>query len=184
MRGRYWVQCRCPPHDDCSHTGRSPRTTRTHRPSLTRIRSSDYNGYYRTGSIRAHVTTGRHCLPSEQGMRGVFHDVSRAMSPMGNIPNDLDSEISPIGEKGVTPRNGQNRTLRVGLAFGDRHLTNLRSGIAVSGAHVTGRAASIRSESAAASGTPIWDDYAAKGSSSTDETLAEKRPAYHQVGPG
>jgi hypothetical protein len=85
---------------------------------------------------------------------------------------------------GVTPRNGQNRTLRVGLAFADRHLTNLRSGVDVSGAHVTGHAASIRSGSAAASGTPIWDDYAAKGCSTTDETLAERRPACHQVGPG
>ena len=91
---------------------------------------------------------------------------------------------SPNDFIGVTPRNGQNRTLRVGLAFADRHLTNLRSGVAVSGVHVTGHVASIRSGSAAASGTPIWDDYAAKGSSTTDETLAERRPACHQVGPG
>ena len=35
--------------------------------------------------------------------------------------------------EGVTLLNGQNRTLRVGLAFADRHLTNLRAGVAVSG---------------------------------------------------
>ena len=189
----------------------APEEARRHRPCSGRsmtgvVLTSDRSRGCRAqggGNDRSRLHAGADSWPPPQDYPAVGHSSCHAHLPGGPVPTTFRSRSTPYGERerpcrslgfsggnrlrsfeGVTPRNGQDRTLRVGLAFADRHLTNLRSGVAVSGAHVTGHVASIRSGSAAAPGTPIWDDYAAKGSSTTDETLAERRPACHQVGPG